>query len=187
MSHSLFVLSRSVSSRACLASPLSVYVWLLSCASSGKAAKQVAERRRLIKQLYGVDPDDLLIDSDEYQHNTGSFAAPDPFRRNADRNTPRALSRSASAAVTLSSYSFSSFFSRLSFYYRSLVSALPIPAFLKGNSHAYASLALDTASASSASSLARSTSTSLHALSASMEDHPLSPQDADMQALLKNV
>jgi hypothetical protein len=79
-----------------------------------KAAKQVAERKRLIKTLYGVEPDELLLDSIEYRTNTGSFAVHDPFHV----PTPRASSSSSHSA-------FAAALSRLSFYARTLLSHLP--------------------------------------------------------------
>ena len=79
-----------------------------------KAAKQVAERKRLIKTLYGVEPDELMIDSEEYRTNTGSFAVHDPFHV----PTPRASSSSSHSA-------FSAMLARLSFYARTLLAHLP--------------------------------------------------------------
>lgn len=131
----------------------------------------------------------MMIDSDEYLHNTGAFASNDPFqRRSDDASDSHSLPRSISSSLALSSsyYSLSAFFSRLRFYYRSLLSHLPIPAALKGDSHAYASLSLDSLTASTSSTLPRSSS-SLHPLTASVQDQLLTPQEADMQALLKKV
>lgn len=83
-----------------------------------KAAKQVAERKRLIKQLYGVEPDDLLLSSVEYRTNTGSFATNDPFR------VPTAHVAHHHASST--HLALASALSRLSFYARTLLSHIPI-------------------------------------------------------------
>lgn len=104
-----------------------------------------------------------MIGSEAYQNNTGSFAEADPFR----------IARRPSLSSIPHYYTLSSCFSRISFYYRSCVSSLPLPAFLKGGSHAYAAIALDDMDAHSRANLA--------------EDEFAMDADTDMQALLKNV
>lgn len=124
------------------------------------------------------DPHDLRIDSTaEYHINAGSFDSDE-----LDALRPRR--GSSSSPVSSPYYLFTSFLSRFRYRYLSLVAALPLPAFLKGRSHAHSPIPLhhiSEAATSSLSAIALSQSVSSEAKQAADE------AESDMQALLKKV
>lgn len=127
---------------------------------------------------------ELLLDSAEYQHNTGSFASLDPFHASHDDHTPRRRNSTSSPSMSSPYYVFTSFLSRLRYRYLSLVAALPLPASWKGRSHALSPLPLHHISEAASTSLS-AIALSQHAeQKQSAEDEE---EDADMQALLKKV
>lgn len=122
--------------------------------------------------MYHTDPH-----SAEYHSTIGSFGID-------EHDALRPRRGSSSSPVSSPYYLFTSFLSRFRYRYLSLVAALPLPAFLKGRSHAHSPLPLhhiSEAATSSLSAIALSQGGSSEAQQAADEE------DSDMQALLKKV
>lgn len=90
-----------------------------------KAASAVADRRRAIKIQYGINPDSLMLDSDDYRHNSGAFASPPPNFAHPLVSTGEGMAYAAPHPhLTPRNVSFASFAPRLSYWYRSMQAKL---------------------------------------------------------------
>lgn len=132
---------------------------------------------------FGLDPDDLLLPhGPSYANNTGPFATPGqpPFQHplvHAGEGMTHPAPPPHLAAINASFSSFSSSLApRISYWYRSALSSLPLPAAWKQHRHAY-------------SPLHSQTHPEHHLSQTTTELQPLAQtaSDRDMQALLKKV
>lgn len=152
-----------------------------------KVAKEVAERRRAIKSKFGLDPDDLLLPhGPAYANNTGPFATPGqpPFQHplvHAGEGMSHPAPPPHLSAVNASFSSFSSSLApRLSYWYRSALSSLPLPAAWKQHKHGYSPLSSSITHHAGEHHLSQTATQQLQQTDASSSD-------VDMQALLKKV
>jgi hypothetical protein len=151
-----------------------------------KAASAVADRRRAIRLQYGINPDSLLLDSDDYRHNQGAFASPPPTFAHPLVSSAEGMSYAPPHPhLTPRNASFASFTPRLSFWYRTLQSRLPFLPSLAPDHHLLHASPTGASSSSSSFFTAQAAQAELQALIAG--GHSTSPDDQRTADMFKRV